>query len=37
VPTTDDSAYGVVFKDPERFADAVTDAFPAPRARGDHS
>ncbi len=28
VPTTDDSAYGVVFKDPDRFAAAVTAAFP---------
>jgi hypothetical protein len=28
VPTTDDSAYGVVFKDPDRFAAAVTEAFP---------
>jgi hypothetical protein len=30
VPTPDDSAYGVVFKDPDRFAAAVTEAFPAP-------
>ena len=29
VPTTDDAAYGVVFKDPDRFAAAVTEAFPA--------
>jgi hypothetical protein len=29
VPTTDDAAYGVVFKDPDRFAEAVTDAFPS--------
>jgi hypothetical protein len=37
VPTTDDSAYGVVFKDPDRFAAAVTEAFPArkPRAAAD--
>jgi hypothetical protein len=28
IPTTDDSAYGVVFKDPDRFAAAVTEAFP---------
>jgi hypothetical protein len=34
VPTTDDSAYGVVIKDPDRFAAAVTEAFPAPAARG---
>ena len=28
VPTTDDAAYGLVFKDPDRFATAVTEAFP---------
>ncbi len=32
VPTTDDSAYGVVFTDPERFAAAVTEAFPPRKA-----
>ena len=26
-PTPDDSAYGVIFKDPDRFAAAVTEAF----------
>jgi hypothetical protein len=31
VPTTDDSAYGVIFKDPDRFAAAVTEAFPPKR------
>src|SRR5438874_4560367 len=34
VPTTDDSAYGVLIKDPDRFAAAVTEAFPSPAARG---
>ena len=33
VPTTDDAAYGVVFKDPDRFAAAVTEAFPPPNTR----
>ena len=34
VPTTDDSAYGVVIKDPDRFAAAVTEAFPSPATHG---
>jgi hypothetical protein len=33
VPTTDDAAYGLVFKDPDRFAAVVTEAFPARTAR----
>jgi hypothetical protein len=35
VPTIDDAAYGVVFKDPDRFAATVTEAFPSKTASAD--
>jgi hypothetical protein len=37
VPTTDDAAYGLIFKDPDRFAAAVTEAFAPSTAREQHS